>query len=332
VVILGEVESLLDSTATLRVHQVIKGQAAFGDVKSLQTKLNFAPPVGGLVVAFSEPLDGIAWNWVATSVNETSLAYFARAPNLRQESSKRLRYFAKFLEHPDPLVAEDAYLEFGHAPYDVVVKAADALPMDRLRKWLKNDAVPEVRKGFYGMALGLAKGDADRRANAEVLKQQILAEDDDFRAGFDGVLAGYLLLEGRKGLTLIDRRYLSSADAKVGNVRHALAALRFYAESGKEIPTSEICNAVRHTLRRPEFGDRVIIDLARWQDWSDVTQVAELYQTTDASQGLRQAVIGYLRACPDEEAKAALGRIRTNDPKGVAAAEETLEKLGGLRE
>ena len=66
--------------------------------------------------------------------------------------------------------------------------------------------MPQDRKGFYGLALGLAKSDAERQASAAFLKRLILQPADDFRSGFDGLLGGYLLLTGTAGLDLIDER------------------------------------------------------------------------------------------------------------------------------
>jgi len=329
VVLVAEVDSINDASfAALRIHQILKGKGQLADESTLRTRLNFKPAMGSLLVCFAAR-DASELQWTATAVNETSLAYFAGAPELRETAAKRLRYFARFLEHPDAMVAEDAYLEFGHAPFDVVAQASDALSMVKLRDWLASDRVPEVRKGFYAVALGLAKTADDRRTNAAVLHKLITAADDDFRAGFDGMLAGYLLLDGKKALVEIDQRILNNPMAAQGDVRHALTALRFYAESGSEISHAEISNALRHLLRRLEFADRVIIDLARLQDWSDVSQISALYRTGEEGRAMRQAVVGYLKACPKKQASDELAKLKAMDPQGVAAALETLTKLDG---
>ena len=97
-----------------------------------------AKPPKGLVLAFGalsaavEPSSS-EWTWTIVPVSEIGYAYAARAPELRIPTAERLRYFTPYLEHADPLVANDAYLEFGHAPFDDVAKVADLLPMERLR-------------------------------------------------------------------------------------------------------------------------------------------------------------------------------------------------------
>jgi hypothetical protein len=329
VVAIAEVDKVDASSATLTFRQVLKGNSLLGGQSSATVKLGFKPRPGALLICFGNRSDDEDLSWSAVGVDETSLVYVAGAPDLRQPAAKRLRYFARYLEHPDPLIAEDAYLEFGHAPYDVVAQAADALSMTKLRDWLVSERVPEARKGFYGVALGAASGESDRRANLSLLQKLVAAEDTDFRAGFDGLLAGYLLLGGQSALNTIDQRFLSDPKAADGDVRHALAALRFYAESNAGASKQSVARAVRHVLRRPEFADRAIIDLARWQDWSDVKQIAGLYTPDPEHRSLRQAVVGYLRACPLPAARDALTELQKSDPQGVAAALATLDQLGG---
>ena len=75
-------------------------------------------------------------------------------------ATKRLKFFAKYLENGDQLIADDAFQEFGQVPYDVVAAAATELSAAKLCDWIADASVPNERKGFYGLSLGLtAKGD-----------------------------------------------------------------------------------------------------------------------------------------------------------------------------
>jgi hypothetical protein len=161
----------------------------------------------------------------------------------------------------------------------------------------------------------------------------ILRPENDFRAGFDGVLGGYLMLTGETGLSLIERRYLANKDAADGDLRHALTALRFYHEYGQGVSAVRLQAALRLLLARPEFADAVITDLARWQDWSVVEAVAGLYaQPTYSTASTRRAIVGYLLACPKQEAAQKLARLRERDPNGVAEAQRTLSSLEGPKQ
>jgi hypothetical protein len=270
-------------------------------------------------------------SWHAVVVDETSYGYFARGPLLDRPAAERLKYFAPFLQHANRLVAEDAYQEFGHAPFELVVEVAPAIAQDRVRRWLVDPAVPPERKGFYGLLLGLATGDSERRANAALLKPLILAPADDFRAGFDGILGGYLLLAGPAALELVEARYLGDPQAADGDVRHALAALRFYQEYGREIPSERLHAAVARLLARPEFAEAATIDLARWQAWEVLDRVVDCYGRAEYdTPGMRRAVVGYLLACPQPAAAKSLLRLRAADPRGVAEAEAVLSRTTTL--
>ncbi len=332
VTLLAEVETAsAGGPAQLRVHQVLSGDESTAAQSQLSAPLDLSVQPGTLVVLFGNDAADGDREWHAVAVDETSAAYLARAPAADLPAPERLVYFAKFLEHPNKLVAQDAYLEFGHAPFDVVSEVAPRFEMHQVRSWLVNDAVPGERKGFYGLLLGLARDDGDRAANAALLQKLILEPEDDFRAGFDGILGGYLLLEALPGLELIESRCLANNKAAVGDVRHAQTALRFYHEYGRSIPLERICEATRHLLARPEFAASAIIDLARWKDWPPLEVIAGLYaEPAFAEPTIRCAIVGYLLACPEPHGRSALANLRSIDPAGVAEAEQLLSRTGAV--
>jgi hypothetical protein len=332
VVALAEMQSQAPpGRATLRVHQVLAGEPRLRAGEIAELPLDVTARRGSLLLLFGTPRKSAELEWHGVLVDETSYAYFAKAPRAGIPAGERLRYFAKYLEHPNPLVAQDAYLEFGHASLADVTGVIEALPAERLRGWLTDEAVLPARKGFYGLALGLTPDGAARRTNAEFLRGLILEPQDDFRSGFDGILGGYLLLQGEAGLELIERRYLSDRGAADGDVRHALVALRFYHEYGHEIPVARLQAALRCVLARPEFAAAAITDLARWQDWQKSESIAALYgDKAYSAPATRVAIVGYLLACPAPEAGQALRQLRQDDPQGVAAAEQVLSQTGSI--
>jgi hypothetical protein len=268
--------------------------------------------------------------WTATLLDEAAVAYVVSAPDLRQPSAKRLAFFSRFLEHRNPLIADDAYQEFAHATYDQTAEAADSLSQSQLRRWFADAQVPPQRKGLYALILGLAKDKADREANHKLLRARIVANESDFRAGFDGILAGYLLLGGGSALEEIESRYLTDPKAADGDVRSALKALRFYHDYGHDIPPDRIAAAEERVLARPEFAAEAITDLARWQDWRIVEHVAALYERKeDSDPFVRRAIVGYLKACPEPAAATALDHLRQRDPAGNANAEKVLATQSG---
>jgi hypothetical protein len=328
VVALAEMQQALEGRRSrLHLHRVLKGADRLESRDWLVAPLDVTVKPGALVLLFgnAEGAASAEMQWHAVPVNETSYAYFVRVPSLKVPTAERLRYFAPFLEHAEPLLAEDAYLEFGHAPLDAVQGAVDLLPNERLRSWLASPMVPAERKGFYGLALGLASDDKQRQVNEDFLRELIVTPADDFRAGFDGVLGGYLLLAGTKGLDLIDERYLANPRSADGDVRHAMTALRFYHEYGHGISAERLNASLRLLLGRAEFASAAITDLARWHDWTALERIVTLYDRDGYPRpATPRAIVGYLTVCPEPAATAALARLRRIDPVGVAAAEDAL--------
>jgi hypothetical protein len=324
---------------SFKIHRALKGSDLLG-VGPLKLATDAPVQQGTLALLLGTPdtqpttghgqLTTDKLQWTAIPLDEAGAGYVTAAPDMRQPSAKRLAFFGRFLEHANPLIADDAYEEFAHATFDQTAEAVAKLSQNDLRRWLIDPQVPQQRKGFYALALGLAKNESDREANGKLLRARILAKESDFRAGFDGVLAGYLLLAGRTALELIESRYLLDAKAADGDVRSALKALRFYHDFGHDIPPDRIAAAEQHVLDRPEFAAEAITDIARWQDWRVVERVAALYERKEYSGPLiRRAIVGYLKTCPEPAAATALVHVRHRDPTGVAEAEKELSALSG---
>jgi hypothetical protein len=339
---LGELTAVGKESLVFQLHQVQKGRKQLGQMETVEiagagdaASANAKPGTLALLLATeSDKTSGAAkltWTWDV--LNEVSYAYVARAPGLDEPAAKRLAYFVAFLEHPDEQLADDAYLEFGHATYDDVALVADKLASKSLREWLLAASVPPERKGFYGLALGLAGGQRERAANAEFLRTQIVKPGSDFRSGFDGLLGGYLIAAGEPGLDLIDRLVLANPKSAEGDVRHAMTALRFYHQYGREIPADRLRRSLRQLLDRPPFAAMAIADLARWQDWMALDRIAALFDKPEfADRATDRAVVGFLRTVPGDVGTKALARMRQRAAQRVADAEKALDAFGGTRQ
>jgi len=333
VVVLAQRVAKDDRAATLQIYQVLKGEPKLAGRTSLELPVSALLPGDGLLLAFGNPdpqrPQPLAWECLA--VDETSYAYFLHAPPLRLPSAERLAYFLRYLESPDRTIADDVYAEFGRASFDAVRSIADRLPMAKLRGWMTDPQVPDQRQGLYGLMLGLATSAEDRSANERVLRRLIESPASDFRAGFDGVLGGYLLLAGDSGLDLIQTRLLANPQAARGDVLHAMTALRFYHEYGRKISGERLARAMSRLIARPEFAAPAIVDLARWQAWNYAVPIAALWQSADLDRPTQRAVIGYLLLCPGPEAARSLAAIRSTAAELVKQVEAGLSAPRGGR-
>ncbi len=197
VLALGEVVSRQppggNAKAEVRLHRVLQGEALLGGRQTISVPAGTLKP-GSLVLVFgdeatraqndaAEPAQAADLRFSTVVASEIGWAYFAQAPPGRTAAADRLRYFARFLEHADPLIAADAYQEFAHASYADVVKAASALPIGKMSAWVQSERVAPARKGFYALTLAL---EPDKRLRAEyagLLWKLISAPQDDFAPG-----------------------------------------------------------------------------------------------------------------------------------------------------
>ncbi|TWT58672.1 hypothetical protein KOR42_20540 [Thalassoglobus neptunius] len=288
---------------------------------------------GDLFVLLGTLSDGrIEWS-SPLEVTEASYNYMRQAPTKEAATTERLAYFMKFLEYPDKLIADDAYGEFANAPYEDIVPLRSVMPREDLRKWLSDPQTTPTRYGLYGLMLGLCGQEED----AEFLKNMILEETDDFRLGIDGVMGGYLVLTGDKGLDVLDESKLANRDVPFSETFAAMQALRFMWTCGDgEIAPERLRQSMRILLDRPNLADLVIVDLARWKDVSVMDRLITIYNSEEYNvPSIKRSIVRYFLitekdstttadgGVPEHVAKAKeyLAKLREEDPKTVKAAE-----------
>lgn len=250
-------------------------------------------------------------------VTQAGYEYMKNSPKPDQPAVKRLTYFLKYLEHPDHIIGDDAFGEFANASYSDVVQLAKEMPRDKLRTWISTSSVSPGRIGLYGMMLGLCGNDDD----AKMMAAKIMEGKEDFRLGIDGVMGGYLLLTGEKGLALLDEKKLRDKKAPFSETYAAMQALRFMWQYGdNRIDHDRLRQSMRILLERPELADLVIADLARMKDWSVQSQLMELYEAEAYNiPSIKRAIVRFtLAAIKDTGAK---------KEEGGSAAAEAIEPL-----
>lgn len=287
---------------------------------------------GDLSLLMGTKAETIDWG-TPLDVTETSFNYIAQAPPPESAPEKRLAYFLKFLEFPDQTISNDAYSEFANAAYKDIVPMAKLMPRDKLRKWVAGNDIPVTRLGLYGMMLGLCGDESD----AAIMQQKILEKSDEFRLGVDGIMGGYLLLTGDKGLDVIEKSKFLDKKVPFSETYAAMQALRFMWTYGKgRIPADRLRQSMRLLLVRPELTDLVIADLARWKDWSLQDKLMEMYGAEEYNvPSIKRAIIRYMIASSKDVSAGGgketpkhaevgaknLKTLRERDPKMVAEAE-----------
>ena len=286
-----------------RIEKVLKGAKgiARGDRITLTTKTfphpRFQFVLLGKGADFADAQVQLANNRVAAFVEDASKL---PKPGTRERLAKLVPYLAD----SDLLVAASARTEFAAAPYADVKALRPLLSADDLARWLREPGTPVASRGVLGLMLGIA---GDREKHGPVMQTLVRRPAWQQKSGYDGLLAGYILMFGPIARdSLMD---LIEPTAAKGDTKPAIAflkALRFHAENEKVLKRELILGAIRRLVRYPKLADATLWELKRMKDWQNLERVLRLYAEHPET---RAAVIDYLRACPRERAKSELARI-----------------------
>jgi hypothetical protein len=250
-------------------------------------------------------------------VSEKVIDYVKTIVKLPEDPIKRIEFYHEYLENTEAILARDAYDEFASAPYDDLKKLKPKMNREKLLGWIDDNSLPPDRKRLYLVLLGICGKPED----AKFLESMLRSEDPNRRAGLDAMIACYVTLLGDDGLKLIDELFLANKKSQYADTYAAIMALRFHGTDGGIISKERVLTSMQLILQRPELADLVIPDLARWEDWSQIDRLVELFKTADEkSSWVRVPVINYLRACPKPEASAKLDELKEIDPAAFKRA------------
>ncbi len=300
--------------------------------------------------------DGLEWT-TPLPLSATAIEYIRKLPDVPPSGGARLRFFQDYLENDDPLLAQDAYDEFARAPYSDVHELKGHMYHDRLVEWIQSPDVNPSRRRLYLTMLGVCGDErdlpmlegmivSDYSAKKPILDQMVALgkaiqgpleldmwtemvdlEERQKKLGLDATVACYLTLRGADGLDLIDERFLKNPKVEYTHAYMTIMALRFHGEEGNVVPKERLLASMRLLLDNSEFADQVIPDLARWEDWSVLDRLTEMYKKGDEKSYVRQPVVTYLTVASEQpgdvgtRAKTALAELETLDPEGVKKAQ-----------
>ena len=267
------------------------------------------------LVTARNPVDPV-WS-MPLVLTDHACEYVERLPSLAAESAGRLAFFVDYLADDDGVLAGDACNEFSKASYADMCAVKEKLPREKLRRWVEQTNVGRDRRRLYLLLLSIC-GTSD---DVPMLAEWIRRPARPGGPGLDVLIVAYLALAGVDGLPLVEDLFLKDPDAQYAHAYAAVAALRFCGNEIRAIDRDRVVASMRLMLDRPAAADLVIPDLARWEDWSVIDRVVELFEEADDdSSWVRVPVVNYLRACPLPEAKTAIDRLAKIDPDAVRRA------------
>jgi hypothetical protein len=351
--------------ATFQIAEVLKGQEALGAVKEISVVFFGDSDRDKTYLVTGLGKDKIDWT-TPLPLTPAAIEHVRKLPTVAPAGAERLEYFQEYLEHPDPLLAQDAYDEFGRAPYSDLHDLKPKMKHDRLVKWVADPEVSPSRRRLYLTMLGVC----GTKADVPLLEEMIVSDFDAMKPalvglvgtgmsmggpvglpvwieavqqderrkklGLDALVACYLILRGPEGLGLVENRFLKNPHAEYTHVYSTIMALRFHGDENTGVlPRERLLGSMRLLLKNPDFADQVILDLSRWEDWSVLDQMVEMFKTSDEKGYVRQPVVSYLTVASEQKgevgtrATAALAELEKLDPETVKTA-RSLMAFGAL--
>jgi hypothetical protein len=353
-------------TATFEIIDVLRGQDRLAGVKEIKAVYFGEADRQRTFLIMGLGSEKVDWT-TPLPLSPDAVEYVRQLPSVAPSGADRLAFFQEYLEHADPLLAQDAYDEFARAPYVDVQALGPRMHHDRLVKWIADLEISPSRRRLYFTMLGVCGGTddlpllesmimSDFDAMEPHLKRlascglamggpiglpgwiEVVQQDERRRKlGLDALVACYLTLRGPDGLDLIDERFLKNAGAEYTHVYSTIMALRFHGdEEASILPRERLLASMRLLLDNPDFADQVILDLSRWEDWSVLDRLVEMFKSADKQNVyVRQPIVTYLTVASEQpgevgpRAAAALAELERLDPKTVEQA-RSLMAFGAL--
>jgi hypothetical protein len=352
-------------TATFEIVEVLRGPETlkpkqeisvvfFGD--SDRDKTYLINGLGKETVDWTTPLP----------LSAAAVEYVRQLPTIPPLGPERLEFFQDYLENADPLLAQDAYDEFARAPYADLIEMKPQMKHDKIVQWIANPEVSPSRRRLYFTMLGVCGTKADVPLLEEMIEsdfdavkpalvglvetslsmggpaglplviEDVQTDERRKKLGLDALVACYLILKGPDGLNVIEKRFLSNPHAEYTHIYSTIMALRFHGDEHTEVlPRERLLASMRLLLKNPDFADQVILDLSRWEDWSVMDQIVEMFKNSDAKGYVRQPAVSYLTVASEQKgdvakrATAALEELEKLDPETVKTA-RSLMAFGAL--
>ncbi len=303
--------------AKFEIVRVVKGEKFVGTGMKFRTQLVGNYPEGQKFLVMGVDPPTLAWT-TPMKASETVFTYLDDIQELPEKGADRLDFFQDYFEHEESILAFDAYDEFARAPYEDLIALNERMHHDKLIAWIQDPETSVNRRRLYFTMLGVCGTDDD----VKILEELIKSGDRKKRAGLDALIACYLNLKGEAGVDLIEETFLVDKEVDYVDTLAAVMALRFHGTEVEIVSKKRIVSAIRHLLDRPKMADMIIPDLARWEDWSVMERLVQMFKDADdETNWLRVPVISYLRACPKPEAKEFIDELAKIDPDAVRRAD-----------
>ncbi len=242
-------------------------------------------------------------SWVETiAISNSAVYYLKNIPGKEIDQQRRLTWFMDFLEHEDPMIAIDAWAEFGCSSYEDVVGVRHLMPRNKLRAWIEDPLMSPERLGLYGMMLGLCGEDSD----SQFLKDHMYDREPQglrLRFGSEGLMAGYLLLTKEPGLRDLEKTLILPPDVPDTAAHAFVQALQFLWSYERDIiPEDRLRESMRLLLKNAAMREIAVTNLSRWEDWTTLSALTVMFDKECGDDvSVQRAIVQFAQACEKAE-------------------------------
>ena len=262
--------------AKFEIVDVLKGAEHLSGVQVIETIYagQAAPRTTYLLMGLDPARAGMV---LAAGADRAARQYLLDVMKLPPEGPERLAFFQDYLEDADETLSQDAYDEFADPVQhgQVAATRAAARPADGLDQRRQRSGEPPP---FVLHAVGCVRRAPGR---APVGGNVCGAIDRKLKPSWTPSIACYVTLKGPAAMPLVEELFLKNEQAEYADTYAAIMALRFHGTETEIVPASGSWRVCDLMLERPPLADLIIPDLARWEDWSQVNRLVQLFQEAD---------------------------------------------------
>lgn len=310
----------------LIIEQVLKSDPILGNARVIE--LNKYLPI----LDPKKPSRQVVFCDVIRERIEPSLGKEVRSPALLQylkdsqglqgkSRTDMLRFYFQYLDHPDPVLADDALLEFFRSTDAEVGQAAKLLPGDKLRRWLQDPKTTSDRLSLYSFLLSAA-GNPD---DAQLFRDLMSRQDRRITEALDGILAGYINLNPKDGWDLAGKILTDRRNSLLQRFAVVRTFRFFYGWKPQECKT-DVVRGLARLIDDPAMIDIPVDEFRRWKVWDYTAKILNSFGVPGADAPIvRRSIIRYALCCPLPEARQFIDRVRRQDPETVQDLEEGLQ-------
>jgi len=242
-------------------------------------------------------------------------------PERGKSRVQALLAYAKYLDHVDPAVADDAFHEFAKSKDEDVGRASKLLDRALVRRLMQKAKDDPDRLSLFAFLLG---GCGDQH-DAKSLRALIEPPSHNLARAMDGVLAGYIQLQPKEGWSLA-YKMLGDRKQQFAVRFAAVRTLRFYHGWQPKESQSQVLHGLSLMIPDGEFADLAVEDLRQWRLWELTTSILAQYgKVSHAAPITKRSIVRYALCCPLPEAREFVEGVRRSDPETVKDLEEYLQ-------